>query len=45
MIRELRTADEVRSACGDDDLLMWAAQGLAGGARAWALGEAVVAGG
>ncbi|SDI31897.1 GNAT family N-acetyltransferase [Nonomuraea jiangxiensis] len=44
MIRELRTADEVRAACGDDDLLVWAAQGLRGGARAWALGEAVVAG-
>ncbi|MFG1707395.1 GNAT family N-acetyltransferase [Nonomuraea sp. M3C6] len=44
MIRELRTAGQVRAACGDDDLLMWAAQGLAGGARAWALGDAVVAG-
>ncbi|MBN6054916.1 GNAT family N-acetyltransferase, partial [Nonomuraea sp. RK-328] len=32
----------VRAACGDDDLPVWVAQGLTGGARAWALGEAVV---
>ncbi|MEO3889996.1 GNAT family N-acetyltransferase [Nonomuraea sp. B5E05] len=43
MIRELRSAAEVRAACGDDDLVVWAAQGLRGGARAWALGEAVAA--
>ncbi|MGP3931954.1 GNAT family N-acetyltransferase [Nonomuraea sp. KM88] len=43
MIRELRSAAEVRAACGDDDLVVWAAQGLRDGARAWALGEAVVA--
>ncbi|MFG1613331.1 GNAT family N-acetyltransferase [Nonomuraea wenchangensis] len=44
MTRELRTPAEVRSACGDDDLVMWAAQGLRPGARAWAAGGAVVAG-
>ncbi|MER6951213.1 GNAT family N-acetyltransferase [Nonomuraea sp. NPDC000554] len=45
MIRELLTLDEVRAAGGDDDLLVWAAQRLSGGARAWALGDAVVAAG
>ncbi|MEV0617494.1 GNAT family N-acetyltransferase [Nonomuraea sp. NPDC050404] len=44
MIRELRSPDELRAACGDDDLVMWAGQGLRGGARAWALHDAVVAG-
>ncbi|MFB4268627.1 GNAT family N-acetyltransferase [Nonomuraea sp. GTA35] len=44
MIRRLRSLDEVRAACGDDDLVMWAAQDLLGGSRAWALGGAVVAG-
>ncbi|TYB47534.1 GNAT family N-acetyltransferase [Nonomuraea sp. PA05] len=44
MIRRLRSLEEVRAACGDDDLVMWAAQGLSGGSRAWALGGAVVAG-
>ncbi|GAA2208221.1 hypothetical protein GCM10009850_036790 [Nonomuraea monospora] len=34
----------MRAACGDDDLVMWAAQDLSGGSRAWALGGAVVAG-
>ncbi|MEV0584648.1 GNAT family N-acetyltransferase [Nonomuraea sp. NPDC050310] len=43
MIRELARVEEVRSACGDDDLAVWAAQRLDGGARAWALGDAVVA--
>ncbi|MFC4012133.1 GNAT family N-acetyltransferase [Nonomuraea purpurea] len=43
MIRALATDGEVRAACGDDDLLVWAAQGLRPGARAWALGDAVVA--
>jgi ribosomal protein S18 acetylase RimI-like enzyme len=43
VIRELSDLGEVRAACGDDDLLVWAAQELTGGARAWALGEAVVA--
>ncbi|MFG2077059.1 FR47-like protein [Nonomuraea maritima] len=43
MIRELRGEAELRAACGDDDLVMWTAQGLTGGARAWALGDAVVA--
>lgn len=42
MIRELRSDGELRAACGDDDLVVWAAQGLRGGARAWALGDAVV---
>ncbi|MFI7442916.1 GNAT family N-acetyltransferase [Nonomuraea indica] len=42
MLRELRTLDEVRAACGDDDLPVWGAQGLRDGARAWALGDAVV---
>ncbi|MFG1678844.1 GNAT family N-acetyltransferase [Nonomuraea sp. NPDC049269] len=42
MIVELARLDQVRSACGDDDLLMWAAQGLSGGVRAWALGDGVV---
>ncbi|MEV0238181.1 GNAT family N-acetyltransferase [Nonomuraea sp. NPDC050786] len=42
-VRELTDAGQVRVACGDDDLLVWAAQGLRGGARAWALGDAVVA--
>ncbi|MEV0195227.1 GNAT family N-acetyltransferase [Nonomuraea sp. NPDC050691] len=38
---ELRSLAELRSACGDDDLPVWVAQGLTGGARAWALGGAV----
>ncbi|GGO63372.1 GNAT family N-acetyltransferase [Nonomuraea cavernae] len=42
-MRELTSPDRVRAACGDDDLLVWVAQGLTGGARAWALGDAVVA--
>ncbi|WP_344577782.1 GNAT family N-acetyltransferase [Nonomuraea roseoviolacea] len=42
MVRELRSVAELRAACGDDDLPVWAAQNLTGGARAWALGEAVV---
>ncbi|MFG3437468.1 GNAT family N-acetyltransferase [Nonomuraea sp. NPDC047897] len=42
MLRELRTPDEVRAACGDDDLPVWGAQALRDGARAWALGDAVV---
>ncbi|MFI6633186.1 GNAT family N-acetyltransferase [Nonomuraea fuscirosea] len=44
MIIELRSARELGSACDDDDLVMWAAQGLTGAGRAWALGDAVVAG-
>ncbi|MEV5893839.1 GNAT family N-acetyltransferase [Nonomuraea fuscirosea] len=44
MIAELRSARELGSACDDDDLVMWAAQGLTGAGRAWALGDAVVAG-
>ncbi|MEV4567891.1 GNAT family N-acetyltransferase [Nonomuraea sp. NPDC049419] len=43
MIRRLRSEAELAAACGDDDLVMWTAQGLRGGARAWALGDAVVA--
>ncbi|WP_336206851.1 GNAT family N-acetyltransferase [Nonomuraea sp. LPB2021202275-12-8] len=42
MIRELTSLAEVRAACGDDDLPVWAAQDLRGGARAWTLGDAVV---
>ncbi|KAB8189065.1 GNAT family N-acetyltransferase [Nonomuraea phyllanthi] len=46
-IRELLDPAEVAAACGDDDLLVWVAQGLRGGARAWTLetgrGSAVVA--
>ncbi|NUW33188.1 GNAT family N-acetyltransferase [Nonomuraea sp. SMC257] len=41
-MRELRSVAELRAACGDDDLPVWVAQGLTGGARAWALGGAVV---
>ncbi|GAA1617069.1 hypothetical protein GCM10009733_011760 [Nonomuraea maheshkhaliensis] len=44
MITELRSVRELGSACDDDDLVMWAAQGLTGAGRAWALGDAVVAG-
>ncbi|MEV5411430.1 GNAT family N-acetyltransferase [Thermopolyspora sp. NPDC052614] len=40
-MRELTTADEVRSASADDTLIMWAAQGLRPGARAWALGDSI----
>lgn len=40
-LRELTTVDEVRSACGDDVLIMWAAQGGKPGVRAWALGDAI----
>ncbi|GAA0935169.1 GNAT family N-acetyltransferase [Nonomuraea longicatena] len=42
MIRELTSLEQLRSATGDDPLLVWTAQGLQGGARAWALGDAVV---
>lgn len=43
MIAELARLDQVRSACGDDDLLMWTAQGLPGGVRLcrWVSGELV----
>lgn len=40
-MRELKSADEVRSACADDALIMWAAQGMKPGVRAWAAGNAV----
>ncbi len=40
-MRELTTADEVRAASADDTLIMWAAQGLKPGARAWALGDSI----
>lgn len=43
MIHELLTPRQVADACGDDDLVVWAAQDLAGGARAWAGGQAVLA--
>ncbi|MFI6317244.1 GNAT family N-acetyltransferase [Nonomuraea sp. NPDC050556] len=42
MIRALAGLEELRAACGDDELLMWVAQDLRGGARAWAGGDAVV---
>ncbi|MEU4330671.1 GNAT family N-acetyltransferase [Nonomuraea dietziae] len=49
MIVELTSLEQVADACGDDDLVVWAAQDLRGGARAWAVressGEAVVAAG
>ncbi|MER5325104.1 GNAT family N-acetyltransferase [Streptosporangium roseum] len=38
---ELRAAEQVAAACEDDTLLVWAAQGMRGGVRAWTLGEAV----
>ncbi|MEV7013181.1 GNAT family N-acetyltransferase [Streptosporangium sp. NPDC051022] len=38
---ELTSADDVTAACQDDSLVVWAAQGMPGGVRAWALGEAV----
>ncbi|GAA2881734.1 hypothetical protein GCM10010517_44770 [Streptosporangium fragile] len=37
----LRAAAEVAAACGDDALVVWGAQGMRAGVRAWALGEAV----
>ncbi|YCK38645.1 GNAT family N-acetyltransferase [Actinomadura sp. ATCC 39365] len=43
MIHRLGDPGALRAACGDDDLVMWTAQGLRGQARAWALREAVVA--
>ncbi|MEU1393257.1 MULTISPECIES: GNAT family N-acetyltransferase [unclassified Nonomuraea] len=43
MIHRLGDPGALRAACGDDDLIMWTAQDLRGQARAWALGEAVVA--
>jgi hypothetical protein len=44
-IREPASLVEVRSACGDDDMVMWAAQGLSGGVRAWACGDAIAVAG
>ncbi|MEV8638131.1 GNAT family N-acetyltransferase [Streptosporangium sp. NPDC051023] len=38
---ELTAAEDVTAACHDDTLVVWAAQGMPGGVRAWALGEAV----
>lgn len=38
---ELIGAEDVTAACDDDTLVVWAAQGMRGGVRAWALGEAV----
>lgn len=40
-MRELTSLAGVVDACGDDPLLVWAAQGLRSGVRAWALGDAV----
>ncbi|WP_218007237.1 GNAT family N-acetyltransferase [Microtetraspora fusca] len=39
--RPLASAAEVAEACADDDLIVWAAQGMRPGVRAWALGDAV----
>lgn len=39
---ELTCPAELALACGGDTLLLWAAQGMREGVRAWALGEAVV---
>jgi hypothetical protein len=40
-VRELTTIAEVVAACGDDDLIVWAAQDMKPGVRAWAAGDAV----
>ncbi|WP_211592054.1 GNAT family N-acetyltransferase [Microbispora sp. H10836] len=40
-MRELVSEAEVAAASGDDDLLVWAAQGMRPGVRAWAYGDAV----
>jgi GNAT superfamily N-acetyltransferase len=37
----LRTVADVAAACGDDPLIVWAAQDMRPGVRAWADGEAV----
>ncbi|MEU6411574.1 GNAT family N-acetyltransferase [Microbispora sp. NPDC046933] len=44
-MRELVSEAEVVAASGDDDLVVWAAQGMRPGVRAWAYGEAVVVAG
>ncbi|WP_051732980.1 GNAT family N-acetyltransferase [Kitasatospora phosalacinea] len=38
---ELTTEERLRAATDDDSVLVWAAQGLAGGARTWTRGRAV----
>ncbi|MGW4804192.1 GNAT family N-acetyltransferase [Kitasatospora sp. NPDC004272] len=38
---ELTAEEELRTATDDDSVLVWAAQGFTGGARAWARGRAV----
>ncbi|MER7210393.1 GNAT family N-acetyltransferase [Streptosporangium sp. NPDC020072] len=38
---ELTSAEDVAAACQDDTIVMWAAQGMRPGIRAWAHGEAV----
>ncbi|MFO7252182.1 MAG: GNAT family N-acetyltransferase [Actinomycetes bacterium] len=40
-MRELTSVDEVRSASADDALIMWGAQGMKPGIRAWAAADAV----
>ncbi|OPG07945.1 GNAT family N-acetyltransferase [Microbispora sp. GKU 823] len=40
-MRELVSEAEVVAASGDDDLVVWAAQGMRPGVRAWAYGDAV----
>ena len=41
-MREIRTTADLIQASGDDPLIVWAAQGFGGGARAWYDGNAVV---
>ncbi|GAA4574284.1 GNAT family N-acetyltransferase [Planotetraspora kaengkrachanensis] len=41
-MRELTRTAEVVDASADDDLIVWAAQGMKPGVRAWAAGDAVV---
>ncbi len=40
-MRELKDAAEVVAACDDDDLVVWAAQGMRPGVRAWTYGDAI----
>ncbi|MBB2741023.1 UNVERIFIED_ORG: ribosomal protein S18 acetylase RimI-like enzyme [Microbispora rosea subsp. rosea] len=44
-MRELVSEAEVVAASGDDDLVVWAAQGMRPGVRAWAYGDAVAVAG
>ncbi|HZC25474.1 MAG TPA: GNAT family N-acetyltransferase [Actinopolymorphaceae bacterium] len=40
-LREITSLAELRRGCADDGLVMWAAQGLVPGVRAWRRGDAV----